>query len=90
MDNRWIIYNRGTHVYIYKYIDNVDVYLYYDSYIHAINCDFYSYVQMHEWLPFLVAQLGKNPPAKWETLVRSLGLENPLVKGKATHSSFLA
>ena len=38
----------------------------------------------------LVAQLVKNPPAMWETWVRSLGWENPLKKGKATHSSILA
>ena len=38
----------------------------------------------------LVAQLVKNPPAMWETWVRSLGLEDPLEKGKATHSSLLA
>ena len=33
---------------------------------------------------------GKNPPAMWETWVRTLGWENPLEKGKATHSSILA
>ena len=38
----------------------------------------------------LVAQLAKNPPAVRETWVRSLGLEDPLEKGKATHSSILA
>ena len=38
----------------------------------------------------LVAQLGKNPPAMQETPVRSLGQEDPLEKGKATHSSILA
>ena len=38
----------------------------------------------------LVAQLIKNPPAMWETWVQSLGLEDPLEKGKATHSSILA
>ena len=38
----------------------------------------------------LVAQLVKNPPAIQETLVRSLGWEDPLEKGKATHSSILA
>ena len=37
-----------------------------------------------------VAQLVKNPPATWETWVRSLGWEDPLGKGKATHSSILA
>ena len=38
----------------------------------------------------LVAQLAKNPPAIWETWVQSLGWEDPLEKGKATHSSILA
>ena len=38
----------------------------------------------------LVTQLVKNPPATWETWVRSLGWEDPLEKGKATHSSILA
>ena len=30
----------------------------------------------------LVAQLVKNPPARWETWVLSLGWEDPLEKGK--------
>ena len=38
----------------------------------------------------LVAQLVKNPPAMWETWVRSLRWEDPLEEGKATHSSILA
>ena len=38
----------------------------------------------------LVAQLVKNPPTVQETWVRSLGWEDPLEKGKATHSSTLA
>ena len=38
----------------------------------------------------LVAQLVKNLPAMLETLVQSLGWEDPLEKGKATHSSILA
>ena len=37
----------------------------------------------------LVVQLVKNLPATWETWVRSLGWEEPLEKGKATHSSIL-
>ena len=37
----------------------------------------------------LVAQTVKNLPAMWETWVRSLGWEDPLEKGKATHSSIL-
>ena len=32
----------------------------------------------------------KNPPAMWETWVRSLGREDPLEKAMATHSSTLA
>ena len=31
----------------------------------------------------------KNPPAMWETWVRSLGWEDPLEEGMATHSSIL-
>ena len=38
----------------------------------------------------LIAQLVKNQPAVQETWVRSLGWEDPLEKGKATHSSILA
>ena len=38
----------------------------------------------------LVAQLVKNLPATWETWIPSLGWEDPLEKGKATHSSILA
>ena len=38
----------------------------------------------------LVDQLVKNPPAMRETWVQSLGQEDPLEKGKATHSSILA
>ena len=37
-----------------------------------------------------VSQLVKNPPAMWETWVRSLGWEDPLEKGKITHSNILA
>ena len=32
----------------------------------------------------------KNPPAMWETQVQSLGWEDPLEEGMATHSSILA
>ena len=39
---------------------------------------------------FLVAQLVKNLPAMWETWFQSLGWEDPLQKGTATHSSSLA
>ena len=38
----------------------------------------------------LVAQVVKNLPAMQETQVRSLGWEDPLEKGMATHSRILA
>ena len=47
------------------------------------------YPLQYSWAS-LVAQLVKNLPAMRETLVRSLGWEDPLEKGKATHSSILA
>ena len=37
-----------------------------------------------------MAQTVKNPPAMQETQVQSLGQEDPLEKGMATHSSILA
>ena len=40
-------------------------------------------------LGFPVAQLVKNLPAMLDTWVRSMVWEDPLEKGKATHSSFL-
>ena len=47
------------------------------------------YPLQYSWAS-LVAQLVKNPPAMEETCVPSLGWEDPLEKGKATHSSILA
>ena len=38
----------------------------------------------------LVAQNVKNRPAVWETWVGSLGWEDPLEEGMATHSNILA
>ena len=39
---------------------------------------------------FWMAQTVKNPPAMRETWVQSLGWEDPLEEGMATHSSVLA
>ena len=55
-------------------------------------------ISFEEWIGYplqyswtsLVVQLVKNPPAMWETCVRSLGWKDPLEKGKVTHSSLLA
>ena len=51
---------------------------------YACNKNYY-----HGWAS-LMAQTVKNPPAIWETWVRSLGGEDPLEEGMATHSSILA
>ena len=47
------------------------------------------YTLQYSWAS-LVTQLVKSPPAMWQTRVQSLGWEDPLKKGKATHSSILA
>ena len=47
------------------------------------------YPLQYSWAS-LLAQLVKNLPAMRETWVRSLGWEDPLEKGKATHFSILA
>ena len=41
-------------------------------------------------MAFLVSQTEKNLPAMQETRVQSLGGEDPLEKGIATHSSIIA
>ena len=41
-------------------------------------------------LSSLVAEMVKNLPPMWETWVQFLGWEDPLEKGKATHSGILA
>ena len=47
------------------------------------------YPLQYSWVS-LVAQLVKNPPEMQEIRVQSLDWEDPLEKGKATHSSILA
>ena len=47
------------------------------------------YPLQYSWTS-LVAQLVKNPPTMQETWVQSLGCDDPLEKGKVTHSSILA
>ena len=47
------------------------------------------YPLQYSWAS-LVAELVKNLPAMWETWIGSLCWEDPLEKGKATHSSILA
>ena len=47
------------------------------------------YPLQYSWAS-LMAQLINNSPAVWETWVQSLGWEDPLEEGMATHSSILA
>jgi len=47
------------------------------------------YPLQYSWAS-LVAQIVKNPPAMQDTWVFSLGCEDPLEEGMATHSSILA
>ena len=73
------IWIRNTYyeiIYIYIYI--YAIYIYTDTHIYT-----------NIWTS-LLTQHVKNPPAVWETWVWSLGWEDPLEKGMATHSSILA
>ena len=47
------------------------------------------YPLQYSWAS-LVSQMVKNLPAMWETWVQSLGWEDPLEEGMATHSGILA
>ena len=47
------------------------------------------YLFQYSW-GFPEVQLVKNPPAMQKTWVQSLGWEDPLEKGRASHSSILA
>ena len=53
-------------------------------------CVLYFYYALYFYWASLVAQMVKNLPAMQETWVGSLGQEDPLEKGLATHSSILA
>ena len=48
------------------------------------------YPLQYSWASLVAQLVKKNPPAMGETSVQSLGWEDALEKGKATHSSVLA
>ena len=48
------------------------------------------YTHIHTYSASLVVQMVRNLPAMQETWIQSLGQEDPLEKGMATHSSILA
>ena len=55
---------------------------------YVIANSFFWGTKVNNWAS-LVAQLVKNPPAMQETWVQPLSWEDPLKKGKATHSNIL-
>ena len=57
--------------------------------VSAGTCPWYLVSCVLDYLCSLVSQMVKNPPAMQETWVQSLGWEDPLEKGMATHSSIL-
>ena len=61
----------------------------FDSWVRKIRWRGIGYPLQYYWAS-IVAQLGKNPPAMQEAWIQTLGSEDPLEKGKATHSSILA
>ena len=72
-------------------IKSVTVSIFFPSICHEmIGCYDLSFLHDEFFASFLVTQLVKNPSAMQETWVPSLGGEDPLEKGKATHSSILA
>ena len=48
------------------------------------------YLSIYITWTILVAHMVKNLPAMWETWIWSLGWEDPLEEGMATHASILA
>ena len=59
---------------------------------HSKRCEIIvtSHCSFNLQFPSLVVQMVKNLPAGWETWVLSLGQEDPLGEGLATHFSILA
>ena len=61
----------------------------FDSWVRKISGEGIGYALQYSWAS-LVAKLVKNQPAITETWVQSLGWDDPLEKGTATHSRILA
>ena len=61
----------------------------FNSWVWKITGERIGYPLQYSWAS-LMAQLVKNPPTTWETLVRFLGWEDPLEEVMATHFSILS
>ena len=77
------------------YMWSLSIYLIYPLDFHIQLYIERAYKEKHRWCTdidtdILVAPMVKNLPAMRETQVQSLGWEDPLEKGMATHSSILA
>ena len=72
-------------LFVSKKLVNISIYLYTHIYMQSFLNDLIKVSGAS-----LMAQLVKNLPAMQEILVWSLGWEDPLEKGKATHSSVVA
>ena len=57
--------------------------------MHLLNFCFIIYIHLLKWAS-LLAQTVKHLPVMWKTRVQSLGWEDPVETGMATHSSILA
>ena len=89
-----IIYDFNDFLYRYNYVNMVTYIILYtwNTNLHLQFCvpDLYNWLPTEYLWDSPVAQTVKNPPAMRETWVQSLGWEDPLEEGMATHSSILA
>ena len=81
-----IHFNKSIHAHLFDYMIYVESH---KSYTKEKELMFHIYAYIHTWVS-LVAQSVKNLPAMQVTWVWSLGWEDPLEEGMATHSSSLA
>ena len=87
----FLVYRKVSQLYRYMCsFEDSFLFWFIRGYTVALCCLSTLYIVVFICLASLVAQLVKNLPAMQETWVRSLSREDPLEKGKATHSSILA
>ena len=73
-----------------KFLLTIQIYWHYRCNLRELSCEIINIGCTMLMQASLVAQMVKNLPAMQETQVQSLGQEDPLQKGMATHSSILA
>ena len=75
---------------MWEFQNHGDLFMYFATWVLAVALGIFCCNTWTLLRASLLAQRVKNPPATLETWARSLGWEDPLEKGKATHSSILA